>query len=54
MNADGYINLNDVNALINVMLDFNSSDYYSGNADVDVDEKVDITDVNVIINKILG
>ena len=45
--------MKDINIVINIILGLDSKDNYSG-ADVNGDNKVDIVDLNTIINIILG
>ena len=54
VNGDGKVDVEDVNAAINIILDLKTPDYYIGNADVNGDGKVDVEDVNAIINIILN
>ncbi|MBO7609700.1 MAG: SUMF1/EgtB/PvdO family nonheme iron enzyme [Muribaculaceae bacterium] len=53
MDGDRIVDVSDVSAAINVILNTNNSVNYSGNADVTGDNVVDVTDVNKIINIIL-
>ena len=53
VNGDKKVDVEDVNAAINIILELKSRDDYPGNADVNGDGKVDIEDVNAIINIIL-
>ncbi|MBR6283388.1 MAG: C10 family peptidase [Muribaculaceae bacterium] len=55
VNGDGQVDIDDVNAIINIILEFKSPADYSGNANVDgdADGMVDIDDVNALINIIL-
>ena len=53
LNGDGNIDIEDVNLLINVILELQSPDTLSGNADITGDGNVDIEDVNALINLIL-
>lgn len=54
VNADGKVDIADVNAVINVMLGKLLASDFPGNADVTGDGKVDIADVNTAINLMLG
>lgn len=54
VNADGVVDIADVNAVINVMLGKLLASDFPGNADVTGDGKVDIADVNTAINLMLG
>ncbi|MBO4871321.1 MAG: dockerin type I repeat-containing protein [Muribaculaceae bacterium] len=53
VNGDGKVDIEDVNAVINIMLDLKTRDDYPGNADLIEDGKVDVEDMNAIINIIL-
>lgn len=53
VNGDGKVDVEDVNAIINVILKTKSAADYSGEADVNGDGKVDVEDVNTVINMIL-
>lgn len=53
VNGDGMVDVEDVNAAINIILKLKTIADYSGNADVTGDGIVDVEDVNVIINIIL-
>jgi hypothetical protein len=52
VNADGEVNITDVNCLIKVILGGN--DIYEGRADVNRDDEINIADVNRVIAEILG
>ncbi len=52
--GDGEVDIADVNAIINIMLQKNPASDYPGNADVTGDGDVDIADVNAVINIMLG
>ncbi len=52
--GDGEVDIADVNAIINIMLQKNPASDYPGNADVTSDGSVDIADVNAVINIMLG
>lgn len=54
VNADGEINITDINCLINVILGNTPAATYEGRADVNGDGTTDILDANIIINLILG
>lgn len=54
VNADGKVDIADVNAVINIMLGKLLASDFPGNADVTDDGKVDIADVNTVINLMLG
>ena len=53
VNGDGVVDIDDVNALVNVILQRATVDDYQGNCDVNGDSQVDIEDVNKVINLIL-
>ena len=53
INGDSIVDVEDVNAAINIVLKLNSINDYPGNADVTGDNLVDVEDVNAIINIIL-
>ena len=54
VNGDGKVDVEDVNAVINIILELKTAGDYTGNADVTGDGKVDVEDVNAIINIILS
>ena len=54
VNADGKIDIVDLNIVINIVLGSDQASNYNGRADVNSDSKIDIVDVNAIINLILG
>jgi len=51
--GDGKVDVEDVNAVINIILKLKTPDDYPGDADVTGDNKIDVEDVNAVINKIL-
>ncbi|MBP3738541.1 MAG: M6 family metalloprotease domain-containing protein [Muribaculaceae bacterium] len=53
VNGDGKVDVEDVNAVINVILKSKTAADYAGECDVNNDGKVDVEDVNAIINLIL-
>lgn len=53
VNADGMVDVDDVNAIINVILGTTMPSDYAGNADIDGSGIVDVDDVNAVINIIL-
>ena len=53
VNGDMKVDVEDVNACINIILELNVPGDYPGNADLNGDNKVDVEDVNAIINIIL-
>ena len=54
INGDDKVDVEDVNACINIVLDLKNHSDYPGNSDLNGDSKVDIEDVNAIINIILN
>ena len=52
--GDYKVDVEDVNALINIILELKRRGDYSGEADVAFDYKIDVEDVNEVINIILG
>ena len=52
--GDNKVDVEDVNAIINVILKAASPEEYIGKVDVNSDGKVDVEDVNGVINLILG
>ena len=53
LNGDGTVAVEDVNALINVILDNTSPDELQGNPDLDDNGSTDVADVNILINILL-
>lgn len=53
MDGSGIIDVEDVNAMINIILKLNTQADYSGNGDMDGNGIIDVEDVNAIINIIL-
>ncbi|MBR1803401.1 MAG: M6 family metalloprotease domain-containing protein [Muribaculaceae bacterium] len=53
VNGDGKVDVEDVNAVINIILKSKTASDYDGEADVNGDGKIDVEDVNAIINLIL-
>ena len=53
VNGDGKVDVEDVNAVINIILKTKTAADYDGGADVNNDGKIDVEDVNAIINLIL-
>lgn len=53
INGDRIIDVEDVNAAINIILKLNSINDYQGNGDMDGNGYIDVEDVNAIINIIL-
>ena len=51
--GDNKVDISDVNAAINIILEIKTREDYPGNADLTGEGKVDISDVNAIINIIL-
>ena len=54
VDGDNKVDVADVNAIINLILELKDSTAYPGNADLDGDGKVDVSDVNIVINIILS
>jgi len=54
VNADGEVNISDVNALISIILGNSKAEDYAGVADVNGDAEINISDVNAVIAIILG
>ena len=55
INADGVVNVNDITALINMVLGFTSTDYYGGcDPDINSDGAVNVNDVTLLISLVLG
>ena len=53
VNGDGTVDIDDVNAVINIILKVKSESDFLGNADLNNDGDVDVDDMNLIINIIL-
>lgn len=53
VNGDGKVDVADINAIINIILENEQPDSFAGNPDVNNDGKVDVADINAIINIIL-
>ncbi|MBO4870878.1 MAG: M6 family metalloprotease domain-containing protein [Muribaculaceae bacterium] len=53
VNNDGKVDVEDVNAIINIILEIKTEADYEGDADLNGDGKVDVEDVNAAINIIL-
>ena len=54
VNGDGYVNITDVTALINYLLNDDPSGIYMVNADMNDDNSVNVTDATELINKLLS
>lgn len=54
VNADGVVDVSDLNLVINIMLGKLAADSYGNRDDVNGDGNTDVTDINIIINKILN
>lgn len=52
--GDGVVDIDDVNAVINIILKVKTEDDYPGNANINNDDTVDVDDMNLIINIILN
>ncbi len=53
LNGDGKVDIDDVNLLINLILEFTTENQLQGSPDIDGDGQTDIADVNALINLIL-
>ncbi len=54
INADGAVNGEDLNILINIVLGKDNASNYTGNADLVDDDRIDGSDLNKLINILLG
>ena len=54
INADGKVDVSDVNITINLMLGKAQVNAFPGTADLNNDGKIDVSDVNIVINIMLG
>lgn len=54
VNGDGKVDVDDMNAIINIILDVEDAARFDGRADVNGDGKVDVDDMNAIINIMLN
>ena len=54
VDGNGKVDVEDVNAAINIILELKTPSNYIGSADLNGDGKVDVEDVNKIVNIILG
>ena len=54
VDGNGTVDIDDMNILINIILDFDTADRYDGRADVDQSGNVDIDDVNTVVNIMLA
>ena len=54
VDGNGTVDIDDMNILINIILDFDTADRYEGRADVDQSGNVDIDDVNTVVNIMLA
>ena len=54
VNGDKKVDVEDVNAIINIILKTKTASDYKGKSDVNDDGKIDVEDVNAVINIILG
>ena len=54
VNADGSVDINDVNILINIVLDLDNAANYDGRAYILGNSTVDVADVNALINMVLN
>lgn len=53
VNADGSVDIDDINILINIILGCDDAGNYDGRADLNGDNLIDVSDVNSILNIIL-
>lgn len=53
VDGNGLVDLDDINAVINIVLSLNKASDFPGTSDLDGNGMVDINDVNLLINKIL-
>ena len=53
LTGESDVDIDDVNAIINIILKAKPQDFYPGNADLNGDGEVDVDDMNMIINIIL-
>ena len=53
VNADGSVDVADINCAINVILGIEPASKYEGRSDVNGDNDTDVADINLIINIIL-
>ena len=53
VDGNGSVDIDDMNILINILLDFDSADNYGGRAYITDDNQVDINDVNMLVNILL-
>ncbi len=54
VNGDGHVDIDDVNAIINVILDLTTDPALKAGADVNGDGRTDIDDVNMLVNRLLA
>ncbi|MCQ2287926.1 MAG: leucine-rich repeat protein [Muribaculaceae bacterium] len=54
VNADGNVDVSDLNVVLNIVLGKDDAAKYDGRADVNGDKNIDVSDLNKIINIILG
>ena len=54
VNADGVVDVSDVNILINIILGRERAEDYAGRANVNGDAAVDVSDVNALIDIVMG
>ena len=54
VNGDSKVDVEDVNAIINIILESKTEADYPGNGDLNGDNKIDVEDVNAVINIILA
>ena len=54
VNGDGTVDVNDLNAIINVMLELPAGEPFTSSSDIDGSGKTDINDINMMINILLA
>lgn len=54
LNGDSFVDVDDINILINIMLGIDNPDNYGGRANVDGKGAIDIGDINAIISSMIG
>ena len=53
VNADGVVDVDDANAILNIIIRKKTASSYAGKADANGDGLVDVDDLNIVINTIL-
>lgn len=54
VNADGVVDVSDINILVNIILGSDNADNYDGRANVNGADDVDVSDINMVVNIMLG